>query len=280
LTIKGLYLRSMITSTTETDNILLIIDDEPDIRVLLKSIFELEYTILEAEDGKQGVQLAQQYIPNIIISDVMMPEMDGFEMCKFLKNTEATSHIPIILLTAKTDDESKLLGLQLGATDYITKPFLIAELKSKMNNLVLLQKNVLKFLSSKYLFNNNLAPLIFSEQVQAEANNYSSLETTFLNKINTVITQQYSNPDFSVDDFAKALTITAVQLRRKLKTITRYNVVEYIRHYRLEKAKLLLKNSEQNISEIAYATGFDSISYFSRVFQEQFKMSPSEYRAK
>jgi YesN/AraC family two-component response regulator len=270
----------MTASTNDLENILLIVDDEPDIRLLLKTVFQSDYTIIEAEDGQEGIQMALQHMPNIIISDIMMPNLDGFELCKQLKLASTTSHIPIVLLTAKTDDASKLHGLQLGATDFISKPFLVEELKSKMNNLITLQNNVLKYLTNKYLLVDANTTIVnnYTYPQQLNIENTNKIDSGFLYQVNSIVQQQFENPAFNIDDFAKALHMSSVQLRRKLKAIANITPVEFIRNFRLTQAKLLLKNVDLNISEVAYSTGFDSISYFSRVFHEAFGISPSEYR--
>ncbi len=257
----------------EVENILLIVDDEPDIRILIKHIFQDQYTVLSAEDGAQGIAMALEHVPNIIISDVMMPNVDGFELCKQLKNNEHTSHIPIILLTAKADQVSKLEGLQLGATDYISKPFLIDELKSKVTNLVTQQNNVFKYLASKVLELND-------KGANNELDKLVSVEEQFLHKANGILEVNYSNQLFDVEFFAKELYLSSQQLRRKLKAITNITVVEFIRNYRMQKAEVMIKRNVGTISEIAYAVGYDSVSYFSRVFQDKYAMSPSEYKNK
>jgi DNA-binding response OmpR family regulator len=263
----------------DLEPVLLIVEDNEDIIIYLKSIFEKEYKVVEAIDGLQGLQLAKQYLPNIIISDIMMPEMDGFEFCKQLKYDQTTSHIPIIFLTAKTDIESKLIGLGLGATDYIYKPFLVEELKVKVRNLNLLQSNVLKYLSAKVIENDNGAADKNIENFIIANNDVSALEENFLHKVVEVINENYSDSAFGVEHFATKLFLSPVQLRRKLKAVTNYTVVEFIRNYRLKKAEKMIKQNSANISEIAYAVGFDSLSYFSRVFQDYYQQSPTEYRS-
>jgi DNA-binding response OmpR family regulator len=257
---------------TEDEAVLLIIEDEDDIRLLIKTVFQDTYKIIEAEDGIQGLSMATEYVPNIIISDVMMPNMDGFEMCKQLKVNVQTSHIPIIMLTAKTDQESKLQGLNLGAIDYITKPFLIQELKAKIDALIAQQNNVLKFLATKIVGPQNI---IFADTIIDE---FTSVDEQFLVKAKEVISTNYRNKNFAVDEFASALYLSTQQLRRKLKAITNLTVVEFIRTYRLQKAEAMMKNNAGSISEIAFAVGFESISYFSRVWQDHYSMSPSEYK--
>jgi DNA-binding response OmpR family regulator len=263
----------------DLERVLLIVEDNEDIVLYLKSIFEKEYTVWEAEDGRQGLQLALEKMPNIIISDIMMPEMDGFEFCKQLKANSKTSHIPIIFLTAKTDIESKLIGLGLGATDYIYKPFLAQELQVKVNSLNQLQSNVLKFLSNKVLENKYA---LGDETIERFINKNKSnavLEEEFLQKIVDVVDANYANPDFDVEHFALKLFISPVQLRRKIKAVTNFTIVEFIRNYRLKKAEVLIRNNNVNISEVAYSVGFDSLSYFSRVFQEYYQKSPTAYRS-
>ncbi len=262
-----------MTIVNEKENILLIIDDEEDIRVLIKHIFEEQFVVLEAEDGLQGMAIAIQHLPNVVISDIMMPNLNGFEVCKQLKANEQTSHIPIVMLTAKADQISKLEGLKLGAIDYISKPFLIDELKTKLNNLIVQQNNFLKFIAAKYL------NTVKQEQEIVE-NDLVSLEEKFLQKANAILNLNYSNVNFDIDFFAKELFLSTQQLRRKVKAVTNLTIIEFIRNFRFQKAEIMLKKNVASISEIAYAVGFDSVSYFSRVFQEHYQMSPSEYKSK
>jgi DNA-binding response OmpR family regulator len=263
----------------DIERVLLIVEDNEDIVMYLKSIFEKEYTVLDAENGMLGMIMAVENMPNIIISDIMMPEMDGFEFCRQLKSNVKTSHIPIIFLTAKTDIESKLKGLGLGATDYIYKPFLAEELKIKVNSLHQLQNNVLKFLSTKALENNELKPDTIIQNFINQNTENTNLEEQFLQKLVDVVNSNYTNPSFDVEHFATELYLSPVQLRRKLKAVTSLTVVEFIRNYRLKKAEKLIRDKSSNISEVAYSVGFDSLSYFSRVFQEYYQQSPSEYRS-
>jgi DNA-binding response OmpR family regulator len=261
-----------VKTITEDEAVLLIIEDEEDIRLLIKTVFQDAYKIIEAEDGVQGLSMAAEHVPNIIISDVMMPNMDGFEMCKHLKASVQTSHIPVIILTARTDQESKLQGLNLGAIDYINKPFLIQELKAKIDNLITQQNNVLKFLASKIIGQQNI--LI----ADTMADEFSSIDEQFLVKAKEVVSSNYRNKNFDVEEFARALYLSTQQLRRKIKAVTNLTVVEFVRIYRLQKAEAMMKSNAGSISEIAFAVGFESISYFSRVWQEHYSMSPSEYK--
>jgi YesN/AraC family two-component response regulator len=254
---------------------LLVIDDEEDVRLLIKTIFNDTFNIIEAFDGQQGLDMAIAHVPDVIISDVMMPIMDGFEFCKQIKKNESSSHIPVLFLTAKTETEFKLQGLLLGATDYITKPFEIDELKTKVNNLIAFQQKLFKYLNAKA---QGLPMVIDSAAFKQDELLMQKKENEFLQKLDEVLEKHYGNPKLDVEFLANALIKSSVQLRRKIKAITNLTVIEYIRNYRLEIAKKHLRNSDLTISEIAYNVGFESISYFSKVFQDHCTMSPSEYR--
>lgn len=247
--------------------VLLVVEDNVDLRKFVRSIFEGTYHIEEAQDGQQGLELAINQIPDVIISDLMMPRMDGLEFCKALKTDLRTDHIPVILLTAKAALEDRLEGLELGADDYIAKPFDTDELKIRVRNL-LKQRQLLQ---QKYSLSTNT----ISSQV--EISKSASSHEQFLQKTNAILDEYLSESSFTVEQFAAEMGITAVQLRRKLKAITDQTGIEYIRNYRLEKAATLLRNKAGTVSEIAYLVGFESLSYFSKVFQERFGKKPSEW---
>jgi signal transduction histidine kinase/DNA-binding response OmpR family regulator len=248
------------------ENILLIVEDNDDIRLYIKSIFENTYRTIEAINGKEGLKIAYENIPDIIISDLMMPEMDGFEFCKTIKSDERTSHIPVIMLTAKADVSSRIEGFELGADDYLTKPFNSTEIISRVKNLVLTRESLKKHYYSQTANSNQIDIKI------------QSADEKFLARANEIIEQNIADTQFNVDLFASSMNLSSVQLRRKIKALTNLTVVEFIRIYRLNKAAILLKNKAGNISEIAYMVGFDSLTYFGRMFQEVYSMSPTEYR--
>ena len=252
----------------ENEQLLLIIDDNADIRAYIKSIFEDQYTILTAENGKEGIKKAKEHIPDLIISDLMMPEMGGFEFCKKIKTDEKTSHIPIIMLTAKADVESIIEGLEQGADDYLVKPFNKKEIVARVQNLIETRDKLKKRFGKEIV---NLNP----DEVKVR-----SLDANFLTKTKVIIELNLSEPQFDVKQFADGMNMSAVQLRRKIKSLTNCTLVEYVRIYRLQKAADLLSQNSAPVSEIAYQVGFESLPYFSRAFQEYFGVSPSEYKSK
>ncbi|MBA4853888.1 ATP-binding protein [Emticicia sp. BO119] len=249
----------------EQENILLIVDDNDDIRTYIKSIFEKEYQVIEAVNGKEGIDKATEKIPNLIISDLMMPEMDGFEFCKVLKSDEKTSHIPIIMLTAKANIESRMEGLELGADDYLTKPFYKEEILVRVRNLILIREKLKKWYGKEVV------------ELKPDEIKVNSIDEAFLLKAKAIIEKNLSDSQFDLGRFAGEMAMSTVQLRRKIKALTNQTAVEFIRRYRLQRAANLLRQKAGMVSDIAYQVGFESLPYFTKVFQEEFEITPSEY---
>lgn len=243
--------------------ILLIVEDDKDIRVFIRSIFKKEYNIKEAEDGKIGIDLANKLIPDLIISDVMMPNIDGIELTNTLKSNELTSHIPILLLTAKSGNTNEITGLKSGADDYITKPFHIESLKLKVKNLLTLTRK----LQQKYSGGFSLSEIP-----------YSNLDEKFLIRLQNTLNGCITEPELTAEELAKNMTMSRTQLHRKLKALSGDSATQFIRKQRTKLAKDLLENSDDTISEIAYKVGFNSPSYFVSCFKKDFKKSPSSFR--
>jgi DNA-binding response OmpR family regulator len=197
----------------------------------------------------------------------MMPEMDGFEFCKQLKSDERTSHIPIVMLTAKANIESRIEGLEIGADDYLTKPFDANEIKVRVRNLLAIRETLKNYYSKGII---DLKP------TQIKVN---SVDENFILKAKEIIEQNLSDSKFDIELFANAMSVSSVQLRRKIKALTNQTIVEFIRSYRIERAAQLISQNAGNISEIAFNVGFDSVSYFGKIFQEIHGVSPSEYRS-
>jgi signal transduction histidine kinase/DNA-binding NarL/FixJ family response regulator len=252
---------------TDGKPILLVVDDNADIRIFIKEAFETHYTIIEAQDGETGLQLALETVPDIVVSDIMMPKLSGIEFCKMLKQDERISHIPIVLLTAKGDVETEFQGLETGADDYILKPFKLKLLKSRINNLV----NSRIALRERYSMEVVLKPKDIS---------LNSADQRFFERIEEILDNNISNETFSSEDFSKAIGMSRMQLHRKLKALTGLSTSEYLRTERLKVASVLLKDKSLNISEIGYQVGFSSPSYFSKCFKETYGMLPSEFRDK
>ena len=244
--------------------IILIVEDNYDMREYIKESLEGDYFIEEAVNGEQGLSKAENIIPDLIISDMMMPKMDGNELVKRIKNDERTSHIPVILLTAKSEQESKLAGLETGADDYLIKPFDIREMLVRIKNLI----NSRKILQDKYGKGD-----FFRRQVKKKL---SSPNEKFMCKIVEVIENHISEEDFNIEQFSFEIGMSRVQLYRKLKALTGKPASLYVRSVRLAKAKLKIKEKEGNISEIAYSVGFGSPTYFTRCFKEEFGYLPSD----
>ena len=243
---------------------ILIVEDNRDLRTLLASRLKEHYTILQAGDGVEGLHIALKEIPDIILSDVMMPKMDGIELCKSIKGDIRTSHIPVILLTAKTGEESKLEGLTAGADDYITKPFNQEILQIKIYNLIETRKR---------------NQTVFEEQIRIEPSKITvnSLDEKLIKKAIEYTEENISNPDFSVEELSRELGMSRVHLYKKLSSLTGKTPIEFIRIIRLKRAAQLLKESQLTVSEIAYEVGFNNPKYFRKYFKDEFGVLPSQY---
>lgn len=246
--------------------ILLIVDDNQDIRSYLKRYLEGRYQILEAENGQDGWQKAIKHIPTIVISDIMMPIMNGTDLCNRLKSDERTNHIPIILLTAKSAIEHKIKGLEDGADAYLTKPFHPKHLEVRVQKLIELRVK----LREKYM-NNVYAP---DSNAQAPTE-----DEIFLAKVSAIIEEYLTDTDFKVIHLERKLGMSHMQLYRKLKALTNQSANEFIRTIRLKKAAKLLRSSHLNVNEVAYQVGFNSPSYFIKCFRKEFGTLPKAYSA-
>ncbi|MFT6320653.1 MAG: signal transduction histidine kinase/DNA-binding response OmpR family regulator [Granulosicoccus sp.] len=243
---------------------LLIIEDNPDIIIYIQSILKNTYNIHTAKNGKLGIEKALDSIPDVIISDVMMPEKNGYEVCEFLKKDERTSHIPIILLTAKSTQSDKIDGLKHGADAYLTKPFDKKELLIRLKKLV----DIRLQLQLRY------ANIINAKTSLVLAN---SMEDIFLQKLHEQIQLHLSDTQFGVPQLAATIDLSQMQLYRKLKALTGKTPSQFIRSYRLQQALELLQTGKFNVSEVAYDVGFSDPSYFSRMFHKEFGKNPSQY---
>lgn len=243
---------------------LLIIEDNEDLRAYLFDLFSQNFNVHLAADGKQGINVATETIPDIIISDIMMAEMNGLEVCQQLKSDEKTDHIPIILLTARSDQKTKLSGLEFGADAYLLKPFESDELKVTVHNLILQRQK----LRNKYAS-------VLKEGKKVE----DAPAPPFIKRCEEIVNQHLSNDALTVDDFAKEIGMSRMQIHRKLKALTGLSATAFIRQYRLIKAKELLEKGEP-VSQVAYAVGFSSLAYFSKSFKEEHGQLPSHVTSK
>ena len=248
--------------------ILLIVEDNTDMRNYICDYLKSDFQLIEAQNGKEGLSFAIEYLPDLIISDVMMPIMDGYQFSRTVKNDERTSHIPVILLTARASKESRLEGLKSGVDDFLTKPFEADELVTRVYNLIH-QRDILKEKYRKEFENNGILSDI----------SISSMDQKFLMKVKTIIESNMSDSDFSVETLAEMIALSRVQLHRKLKALLNQSASDFIRVTRLNRAAKLLKEKSANVSEIAYDVGFSSPSYFTECFRKQFGITPTDYNS-
>jgi signal transduction histidine kinase/ligand-binding sensor domain-containing protein/DNA-binding response OmpR family regulator len=249
----------------DSDTCILIIDDNPDVNQYLVSLLEPYYRVESAINGKEGFSKAVELNPNLIVSDVMMPEMDGFELCKKIKANILTATVPVILLTAKSADQYKLMGIQTGADDYISKPFDPDYLLEKVQKLLLSQAKLKK----QYSKSIRLDP----SDIEIEAS-----DELFLKKSISIIEKNLQNDGFSAETLATTLNLSSSSLYRKLKSLTNLSSAEFIRSIRIKRAAQLLQDNNKTISEVAYEVGFNDLKNFRQIFQKHYQCSPSEFR--
>ncbi|QQS37772.1 MAG: response regulator [Ignavibacteriales bacterium] len=253
-----------IDSIAGRKDIILIVEDNSDIRSYIKDHLEENYTIVEAENGKAGFETARKIIPDLIITDVIMPLMNGYELSSQLRNDALTYHIPIIILTAKAKQEEKIYGLETGVDDYLTKPFSSQELLVRVKNLIQIRKRLReKFSQSAYKI--------------TEIDPSKSLDHQFIEKVKSCILQNISDPEYSIERLAGDSAISVSQLNRKLNALIGQPAGQYMRNIRLEKAAVMLKNKEAAVKEIAYQVGFTEQSNFAKSFKKHFGYSPSDF---
>ena len=241
-------------------------EDNPDLRSFTKSCLQSNYRILEAENGEEGFEMAKKNIPDVIITDLMMPKMNGFEMCKKLREDEKTNHIFIIMLTVKSSEESKQQGFEEGADHYLTKPF----------NPKILNLRIKNSLNSREAYNNQMAKEIVTNKILTKKKTKSKDEL-FLEKISNIVEKNISNSDFQIEDLCRGIGFSKSQLYRKLKSLVGQSGNEFIRTIRLKKAADLLLEENMNISEVTYKVGFNDLQYFRTCFKKQYGLNPSQY---
>lgn len=244
--------------------VLLLVEDNEDFRFYLKDNLKAQYAILEASNGQAGFQKALASIPDLIVSDIMMPEMDGITLCRKVKNDVRTSHIPVILLTARAAEEQKIEGFESGANDYITKPFSFEILQSRIRNLLAQRE------ASQKQFQKHF-------DVKASNIEVASLDEKLIRKAIELVELNITEPDFSVENLSRELGMSRVYLYKKLLSLTGKSPLEFIRTIRLQQAAQLLEKSQLNVSEVAYKVGFNNPKYFAKCFKEEYKMLPSAY---
>lgn len=251
---------------SEKAPLVLLVEDNDDFRFYLKDNLRVHFSIIEAKDGNDGWQKALSNMPDLVVSDLMMPEMDGIALCKKIKGDARTSHIPLVLLTANSSDEQRLKGLKIGANDYITKPFNFEILLTRLENLIEQRQALQKVLEKKI-------------SVQTSEVEIVSMDDKLIQKAIKIVEDNLSNADFTVEDLSKEIGMSRVHLYKKMVALTGKSPVEFIRNIRLQRAAQFLEKSQLTVSEVAYKVGFNNRKYFSKYFKNEFNMLPSAYAA-
>ena len=251
---------------TPEKEIILVVEDSRDVRKYIRGPLEKLYTVIEAVNGKEGIEKAREIIPDLIISDIMMPGADGYELCSVLKQDVLTCHIPIVLLTAKASEENVVQGLETGADDYITKPFNTKILMARIRNLIDLRRQLQQKMKRQMM----LQPAEIS---------VSSIDEEFIKELQGAIEKNLSDPEFTVEELGKKLYMSRASLYRKIQALTGESPNHFIRNYRLKRAAQLLKENFGNVTEVAFEVGFSSSAYFTKCFKEQFQQLPSSFQA-
>ena len=244
----------------------LIVEDNADVRRYLRGHLEEGYEVFEAADGEEGLRMAQEGVPDLILTDVMMPRMDGYEMCRLLKANEALRMIPIVMLTAKADAQDAIEGIDSGADDYLAKPFNMAEVKARVAHLIGTRRELRRRYSREIM-------------VQPAGIIIDSEDAVFLDRVLEVVNQHLGDNAFSVDWLADEVGLSRRQLERNLEAVAGETPAELIRRLRLEQASQLLRSHAGTVAEVAYAVGFNSASHFAKAFRKAYHESPSEHIA-
>ena len=252
----------VLLDITSEKRIILIVDDNTDIRLYIRELLKDDYVVLEASNGHQGLRLSKKYVPDLIITDVMMPEMDGFEFCSLVKNEIRTCHIPVIMLTACSLDEQRIQGYQGGADSYISKPFNSKLLLARIDNLITSNERL------KQAFGDN-QPLI-KESV-------CDMDKVFISRFKNLLEERLSDTALNVEDLGREMGMSRVQLYRKLKSLTNYSPNELLRITRLKRANTMLSTANINVGDVSYLVGFSSPSYFAKCYKEYFGESPTDF---
>jgi signal transduction histidine kinase/DNA-binding response OmpR family regulator len=267
-TAKDKGIESLLASEAQArarkKDIILVVEDNADLRYYMRTSLEPDYTVVEAKDGGVGIEKARSVVPDLIISDIMMPGVDGYELCRAVKADICTSHIPVVLLTARAAEEDIVQGLELGADDYITKPFNTRLLCARIKNLIDLRRQLQLKLNREMVF-------------QPSRMAFSDIDREFLTELQEVIEKNLSDPDLNVEMLSKRLYMSRTTLYRKIQALSGEPPTDFIRSYRLMRATQLLKSEFGSITEVAFEVGFSSRAYFTKCFKEKFHLLPSEY---
>ena len=264
---EPLSIENDLTIISGKEQSILIIEDNKDMRLFLRTILGKHYEIHDAENGEKGLELAYDIVPDLIIADIILPGQTGLKVTEVLKQDIRTSHIPIILLTARASMEAQIVGIRSKADAFVAKPF----------NLEYLDETIKNLLRNRAVLREHYTSELPTE---TRYNLSSKIDRKFINEFTSLVENNLSNENFSVDNICREIGISRVQLYRKVKALLGYNVNDYILTVRLHKSKYLLAEKDLSISEVACKVGFSTQAYFSTVFKSKFSITPSEYREK
>jgi DNA-binding response OmpR family regulator len=256
----------MMKKHKEHSEQVLVVEDNPDLCMVLETELENDYEILMATNGREGLDLALQHIPDLIISDIMMPVMSGIELCSALKTNELTNHIPVVMLTARDKEREQIEGLEVGANDYITKPFSIPILKMRVRNLLESRRNFRERMIRQW------------KEDGLDETTATPFEDPLVNRAIGLVREHIADSAFGVEDLAQSMNLNSRSLQRKLKALTDQTPREFIRAIRMREAHSLLRAGELSISEVAFQVGYGEPTHFSRSFKQVFAISPSQLR--
>ncbi|MEM6268791.1 MAG: ATP-binding protein [Bacteroidota bacterium] len=246
-------------------NLVLVVEDNADVRRYIRSCIPEDFAVLEAEDGEMGLEMALRWVPDLVVTDLMMPRRDGYELTAALRQAPATSHIPVVMLTSRAEAEARLQGLATGAEAYLTKPFNPAELQVRIRKLIEMRQALRERFRGELL-------------LQPDKVKVDSVEEVFLRKVHTVVAERYREEKFGADDMAAAVELSRVQFNRKFKALSGATPNKFLRKYRLDIARQLVEQDAASMAEIGFRVGFSSAAYFSKCFADEFGMSPSQFR--
>ncbi len=260
--------------------VILVAEDDEDSRWLIVSELEGSYRVIEADNGKKALSMTLEQIPDLVVTDIMMPVMDGTELCRRVKEHPFTAHIPVVMLTAKSSVESQIEGFETGADAYITKPFSMELLKAQIQNLLVMRRQLRQRFSAQLSATESRA----SRQSPADAEVpgqplfQNATDQEFWTKILDVLNRRSAEVDFSIDSLADELGMSQRSLQRKIKAVSDRTPVQLIAEYRLKQAVRLLVDTSRAITDVAYESGFGDLSHFYRLFKKRFGRNPSQYR--
>ena len=259
----------------EDNPVILVVEDDDDLRSFIKEILSPHYSVLEASNGLEGYNIAITDQPDFIISDIMMDKLDGIGFLKRVRDNSETSHIPFILLTAKTNIETKVQGLEYGADDYITKPFSVKYLKAKIENIIAQRKQLYEAYTDK-----DYSQHVKEDKEKNTVPSITSLDEEFILKMKKEIEQNIDNSEYVVNDLAIAMAMSRTVFYKKVKSLTGFSPIEFIRDIKIKHAAQLLESEEYSIKEVSYMIGISDTKYFTQCFKKKYGMTPSEYRSK